>query len=116
LVNLVKGNVSRFVGLYKAKTRLSSLVDRAAAGEEIVIAKNGIPCARLMPIQQRGEARKPENGMHVEYIATDFDGPDPRIKAMFRASPGEPGGRPLKRPSHEQQSSTTTADAMFPSR
>jgi prevent-host-death family protein len=88
LVNLVKNNiVSRFVSLYEAKTHLSSLVDRAAAGEEIVIAKNGIPCARLMPIQQRGEARRPANGMRIEYIATDFDDPDPRIGAMFGGAP-----------------------------
>ncbi|HEX4171620.1 MAG TPA: type II toxin-antitoxin system prevent-host-death family antitoxin [Acetobacteraceae bacterium] len=36
------------VNLYEAKTRLSSLVDRAAAGEEIVIVKNGVPRARLV--------------------------------------------------------------------
>src|SRR3954471_19823057 len=35
------------VSLYNAKTHLSNLVDRAAAGEEIVIAKNGIPRAKL---------------------------------------------------------------------
>ena len=39
-----------FISLYDAKTRLSALVDQAAAGEEIVIAKNGVPCARLVPI------------------------------------------------------------------
>jgi prevent-host-death family protein len=38
------------VSLYNAKTHLSSLVDRAAAGEEIVIAKNGIPRAKLVPL------------------------------------------------------------------
>jgi prevent-host-death family protein len=32
-----------FVTLYEAKTRLSVLVDRAAAGEEIVIARNSVP-------------------------------------------------------------------------
>jgi len=89
LVNLVRANImSRFVSLYEAKTRLSSLVDRAAAGEEIVIAKNGVPCARLMPIEQRGGMRKPANGMRTEYIATDFDDPDPRIEAMFGGESG----------------------------
>jgi prevent-host-death family protein len=38
------------VNLYEAKTQLSSLVERAAAGEEIVIAKNGKPMARLIPL------------------------------------------------------------------
>jgi prevent-host-death family protein len=75
--------MSQFVSLYDAKTRLSALVDRAAAGEEIVIAKNGVPCARLMPIVQRGEPRKPANIMGIQYIAPDFDDPDPRIERMF---------------------------------
>ncbi len=43
-----------FVTLYAAKTHLSGLVDRAAAGEEIVIAKNGVPQARLVPLAVRG--------------------------------------------------------------
>jgi hypothetical protein len=33
--------------LYEAKTRLSHLVDRAAKGEEILIAKSGVPLAKL---------------------------------------------------------------------
>ena len=37
------------VNLYAAKTHLSELVDRAAAGEEIVIAKAGKPKAKLVP-------------------------------------------------------------------
>ena len=38
------------VSLYEAKTNLSKLVEEAAAGEEIVIAKNGKPMARLAPL------------------------------------------------------------------
>lgn len=36
--------------LYEAKLNLSRLVERAAAGEEIVIAKNGKPMAKLVPL------------------------------------------------------------------
>ncbi|HEX4322685.1 MAG TPA: type II toxin-antitoxin system prevent-host-death family antitoxin [Acidobacteriaceae bacterium] len=39
------------VNLYEAKTQLSSLVERAAKGEEIIIAKAGKPMARLIPIE-----------------------------------------------------------------
>ena len=46
------------VSLYTAKTQLSRLVDRAAAGEEIVIAKSGRPMARLVPYRQRTRPRK----------------------------------------------------------
>lgn len=84
LVNLVKGNsMPPFISLYDAKTKLSSLVDRAAGGEEIVIAKNGVPCARLVPIVSRGQRRIPANAMGVEYVAADFDAPDPGIERMF---------------------------------
>ena len=36
--------------LYEAKTRLSHLVDRAAKGEEILLAKSGVPLAKLVPL------------------------------------------------------------------
>lgn len=39
------------VNIYDAKTQLSRLVDRAAAGEEIVIARAGTPLARLVPLE-----------------------------------------------------------------
>jgi prevent-host-death family protein len=36
------------VGVFEAKTHLSSLLDRVAAGEEVVITKHGKPVARLV--------------------------------------------------------------------
>ena len=57
--------------LYEAKTPLSGLVDRAAAGEEIVIAKSGVPQAQLVPLASRGESRKPANAMRIGRIAAD---------------------------------------------
>jgi prevent-host-death family protein len=84
LVNLVKViPMSLFVSLYDAKTKLSSLVDRAAAGEEIVIAKNGVPCARLVPIVSAGRRRIPANAMRIQSIAADFDAPVPEIERLF---------------------------------
>jgi prevent-host-death family protein len=40
------------IGMHEAKTKLSQLVERAEAGEEIVIARNGKPVARLVPVAQ----------------------------------------------------------------
>jgi prevent-host-death family protein len=71
------------VSLYEAKMRLSSLVDQAAAGQEIVISKNGVPCAKLVPIGLRGVERKPAHALKVSYIADDFDAVDPAITDMF---------------------------------
>ena len=41
------------VNIHEAKTHFSRLVQRAAAGEEIVIAKAGVPMARLVPYEAR---------------------------------------------------------------
>jgi len=38
------------VNIYDAKTNLSALLDKAVAGEEVVIARAGKPLARLMPL------------------------------------------------------------------
>ena len=67
------------VNLYEAKTQLSSLVDRAAKGEEIVIAKAGKPMGRLValaadPKRTRNSGR---NLLGITYIAEDFDAPLP---------------------------------------
>lgn len=46
------------VNVHQAKTHLSRLLERVAAGEEVVIARAGSPVARLVPIQ-REEPRNP---------------------------------------------------------
>lgn len=43
------GHVTEF-GVHEAKTRLSQLVDRALAGEEIVVTRRGKPTVRLTPV------------------------------------------------------------------
>jgi prevent-host-death family protein len=73
------------VNLYAAKTDLSALVEEAAAGEEIVIAKNGKPRAKLVALGN-GEQRKPNFGFGDHYgwkLPDNFDDPDPEIEAMF---------------------------------
>jgi len=47
------------VNLYEAKTQLSNLVERAAKGEEIVIAKAGKPMVRLVPISAEEKVAEP---------------------------------------------------------
>ena len=48
--------MTKIFNLYEAKNQLSSLVDRAASGEEIVIAKHGQPMAKLVAGQGRQES------------------------------------------------------------
>lgn len=64
--------------LYEAKTSLSRLVDRAAAGEEIIIAKAGSPRAKLVPVVAPRKRRKPGGWQGRVRIGRDFDAPLPR--------------------------------------
>ncbi len=76
--------------LYQAKSSLSKLVERAAAGEEIIIAKAGTPRAKLVPIAKSREARKPGGWEGRIFISDDFDEPLPEdMQAAFegRAEP-----------------------------
>jgi prevent-host-death family protein len=76
------------VNLYQAKTGLSALVEEAAAGEEIVIAKNGRPKAKLVCLEhdKAKPGRKREFGFWGHYawkLPDNFNDPDPEIEAMF---------------------------------
>ena len=74
-VDQLDGTMASAYNLYDAKTRLSELVDRASAGEEIVIAKNGRPLARLVPIPAEKPNRSPGGWEGMVWIADDFDEP-----------------------------------------
>jgi prevent-host-death family protein len=70
------------LNLYEAKTRLSALVDEAAAGAEIIIAKAGKPMARLVAV--RPKVRQPGSGKGKIWMSADFDAPlPPEILAAF---------------------------------
>jgi prevent-host-death family protein len=64
------------VGVHEAKTHLSRLLRRVAAGEEIVITSGGRPTARLVPM---GETAPREFGIDrgVVIVEDDFDAPLP---------------------------------------
>ena len=77
------------INLYEAKTNLSSLVDRAAAGEEIVIAKGGRPLARLVPLNRRTAPRPLGLLAGQVRVGADFDDPlpDDVLRAFEGLSP-----------------------------
>ncbi len=60
---------------HEAKTQLSRLLRRVAAGEEITIANRGVPVARLVPVPAKKHKR--ELGFYGDTIkiADDFDAP-----------------------------------------
>ena len=72
------------VNIHDAKTHLSKLVDRAAAGNEIVIAKAGKPVARLVPLAPAGRRRKLGALAGKIKVPEDFDAPLPaKVIAAF---------------------------------
>jgi prevent-host-death family protein len=76
----------KVVNLHAAKTHLSRLVDEAAAGEEIIIAKAGRAVARLVPATPVGRPRPFGLLRGKIRMAPDFDAPlPPDIARAFGA-------------------------------
>jgi len=63
--------------VHEAKTHFSRLLERVAAGEEVTIAKAGVPVARLVPIEPKMKRRKLGFYGDSIWIADDFDAPLP---------------------------------------
>ena len=66
--------MSATVNMHEAKTSLSRLVERALAGEEVVIARNGEPLVKLVPVPKERKPRIPGRYKGQIWIAPDcFD-------------------------------------------
>jgi prevent-host-death family protein len=74
------------VNVYEAKTRLSQLIDAAASGSDVIIARNGKPVARITRLV---EEKKPTYRLGLlegeeGWLADDFDDPlPPELLAEF---------------------------------
>jgi prevent-host-death family protein len=82
------------VNVHEAKTQLSRLLQRVAAGEEITIANRGVPVARLVPAAKPKAHR--ELGIESAHlkIAEDFDAPLPAgVLAGFLGGEKKPKSR-----------------------
>ncbi len=66
------------VNIHQAKTQLSRLVELAASGEEVIIARAGKPVARLVPYAPKGAARRPGELRGKMRIKKNFDQPLPK--------------------------------------
>ena len=70
--------------MHQAKTHFSRLVERAIAGEEVVIARDGVPLLTLEPLPRGAQARTPGLSRGRGRIADDFDAPlDPQTSRDF---------------------------------
>ena len=63
------------VSIREARTRLSRLIERVNAGEEVVIAKAGKPVARIVPVTPSGLERKPGALKGRISVGPDFNAP-----------------------------------------
>ncbi len=75
------------VNIHQAKTHLSRLLQRVAAGEEITIARAGVPVAKLIAAGSQSKTRPLGMDRGKIWIAEDFDAPDPELEALFYDAP-----------------------------
>ena len=71
----MKNRTPKSYNVHEAKTHLSRLLESVAAGEEVVIAKAGVPVARLVPVVIPAEQRPLGTERGRVFIADDFDAP-----------------------------------------
>jgi prevent-host-death family protein len=78
----------KIVNVYEAKTHLSRLLREVAMGEEIIIAKDGRPLARLVPVTSGETSRELGFAAGRVVIGDDFDAPLPAgFQAAFDEDP-----------------------------
>ena len=76
----------RTVNIHEAKTQFSKLIARVETGEEIVIARDGAPVARLVSVRQPVAKRVPGRDRGLFSVPEDFDAPLPEhILAEFES-------------------------------
>jgi prevent-host-death family protein len=91
LVHDLVHNAVMEVNVHEAKTNFSKLLQRVAAGEEIIIAKAGVPIAKLVPIEQKHAKRKLGLYRGEIWVADDFDAPLPDdVLASFYGEAPDP--------------------------
>ena len=71
------------VNMHDAKSQLSSLVEKALAGEEVIIARAGKPLVKLTPIIKDESPRIPGRLKGQIRIADDFDAVDESLASLF---------------------------------
>jgi prevent-host-death family protein len=65
------------VTVHVAKTTLSKLIERARAGEEVIIARGKTPVARLVPISEHAPERRPGTLRGIVKVPDSFFEPLP---------------------------------------
>ena len=87
------------VNVHEAKTQLSRLIERALAGDEVVIARAGVPAVMLSPAPAVAVPNERLLGLLKGQIWTspDFDQDDPELERLFLGEGPEKGDAAPKR-------------------
>jgi prevent-host-death family protein len=88
------------VNIHEAKTHFSRLLQRVAAGEEVVIARAGVPVARLVAVEpKKGKPRLLGMDEGRIWIADDFDAPlpDDLLKEFYGGTLPKLTGKPRRK-------------------
>jgi len=117
--------MTRQVNLYEAKTNLSQLVEDAANGEEIIIAKNGKPMAKLVVVTSAEAPKKREFGQLAKYMTPeerayyrsdqfllDWKAMDAEIERDFEESINRPFEEPAREFTWDNTSSTLAPSSV----
>ncbi len=72
--------------MHDAKSQLSSLVEQAMAGEDVVIAKAGKPMVKLVPVQRDTQPRKPGRFAGRITLSPDFDETPEGVVDLFEGN------------------------------
>jgi len=83
--------MSATLNVHEAKTNFSSLIDRAHAGEEIIIAKAGKPWAKLSKIEEAPRAKRVPGGWPTTGDIPDSVWFDPMTEEELADWEGRPG-------------------------
>jgi prevent-host-death family protein len=75
--------MTKIVNIHEAKTHLSRLLEEVTAGSEVVIARAGMPVARLVPIANA--AKKKRLGLLKGKIKIGADFNEPLPEAVLRS-------------------------------
>ncbi|MEM9200305.1 MAG: type II toxin-antitoxin system prevent-host-death family antitoxin [Actinomycetota bacterium] len=75
------------VNTHEAKSRLSELIRAAEAGDDVIVARNGEPVARIVAWQPESKRRSPGAWSGRVRIDDDIVTSDPEIVALFDESP-----------------------------
>ena len=98
--------------VHQAKTNLSKLIDAALRGEDVIIARDGVPAVRLVPVEAKQVDRA--GGWlrgRAKILDPNWDKPDPELEKLFyesvllpegeRALPSAQTNKSVKRSSDE---------------